>query len=191
MEPTSRPGLLVVEEAEALRAEELGALERAGLSVARHQLSEASDRPALRAIAEALAELAARADVDEERVALLGIGRGATLAFLCACQSGGVAALALWGGELVRDTLDAERPFQPLEMALGLEAPLLVHVGGLTPAGAPARLEHIRTTLSQFARRFDIVGHEEAGDALEGDARTAALENTLDFLIEELELGTA
>jgi dienelactone hydrolase len=187
---SSRPGLLVVEAADALLDSEQVALESAGLVVARHQVNEPSDRPALRAISEALDALTARPDVDEERVAVLGLERGATLSFLRACQSGGVAALALWGGELVRDTLDAERPFQPLEMALGLEAPLLAHVGGLTPAGAEARLEHIRATLSQFARRFDIVAHARAGELLEGEARSAALQNTVEFLVEELELRT-
>ncbi len=190
MEPISRPALLVIEEGDGLQADELGVLEGAGLCVARHRLIEGGDRPALRAITEALAALAVREDVDEDLVALLGIGRGATLAFLRACQSGGVAALALWGGELVRDTLDAERPFQPLEMALGLEAPLLVHVGGEVPAGAPERLEHIRATLSQFARRFDIVAHGDSGDVLSEEARTSALNETVEFLVEELEVST-
>ena len=187
----SRPGLLVLEEAGALEEEELARLAGLGLVVERHGLTETSDRPALREVSSALSELAGRVEVDEERVALLGIGRGATLAFLHACQSSGVAALALWGGELVRDALDAERPFQPLEMALGLEAPLLLHVGAQAPAGAPERLGHIRATLSQFARRFDIVAHEAAGASLDGEARAAALENTLEFLCEELELRSA
>ena len=178
----SRPALLVVEAGDELREAELDALEARGRVVARLTITESADRPALRELAAALELLRAREGVDGQRIELLGLGRGATLSFLYACQTGGLLAVAMWGGELVRDALDAERPFQPLEMALGLEAPLLVHVGAQTPAGAPERVELIRSTFAQFARDVEFEVHAEGGEPLEGAARARALASTLEFL---------
>lgn len=181
-----RPGLLVVEVGAELADGERDGLAAAGFFVETFTTEERGDRDALRALTTTLGALRARPDVDGERVALLGLERGATLAFLQACQASGAAAVVMWGGELVRDSLDAERPFQPLEMALGLEAPLQAHVAADSPAGAPARLGVVREALSQFARPFDIVVHPGAG--FDEAARAAALRDSLEFLRTTLEL---
>ncbi len=186
-----RPALLVVEDEQALTSDELASLSAVGLVVARARITATADRPALRELSSALSELVAREDVDAERVAALGLGRCATLALLFACQSSGLAALTMWGGELVRDKLDAEHPFQPLEMALSLEAQLSVHLDSGSAAGSSERIEVVHQAMSQFARSYDIVLHAGDPTQLDAAARGSALEHTLAFLTEVLDASPA
>jgi dienelactone hydrolase len=182
------PALLVVEAGDELQATELASFEAAGLVVARVKLAALGDRPAMAELGAALAELRERDDVDEESVAVLGIEHGATVALLHACMNSGLAGLVMWGGVFLRDKLDAERPFQPLEMALGLEAPLLAHLGADAAAGSTERVQLTREALSQFARGFDIVAHSDVGARFEGAPRAKVLQHSLDFLVELFEL---
>ena len=57
----------------------------AGFAVFKPEFDEPADRAALAALGLVLDALSRRAEVDPERVAVLGFGRGGTLAFLLGC----------------------------------------------------------------------------------------------------------
>lgn len=95
------------------------------------------------------------------RRAVLGIGPGSALALLLACTSNGIAACALVGGALVLPRLSAQRPMQPLELALNLACPLHVFHGAEDPDFPPAHVALARAKLAQFARAAEF--HALAG----------------------------
>ena len=114
------------------------------------------DRRELAALDAACAWLAARDDVDPERVAVVGLGAAGTLAFLHGCHSDAAFAVASLGGPLARAELSAARPMQPLEMALNLSCPALLLVAEGDPCAGPEVVAHARRVLTQFARSFEL-----------------------------------
>ncbi|MBM3977315.1 MAG: dienelactone hydrolase family protein [Planctomycetes bacterium] len=113
------------------------------------------DRAATAAITAELARLG--------RAGLLGLGPGSSLALLAACTSSSVVACALVGGALVLERLSAERPSQPLELALNLGCPLFVFHGMADPEFPPAHVAFARAKLDQFARDATFESVEDAG----------------------------
>ncbi len=151
------------------------------------------DRRALGDLEGAAAALVERFGVERERVGAVGIAEGGLLAFLFACTSRRVAAAASLGGSLVRAELSADRPHQPLELALNLSAPFLAVFRERDPATPVDGIERLRQVASQFALACDIVVLPGVGDFLDerGDecraARDVAWKTTLAFLREHLD----
>lgn len=149
-----------------------------------------SDRRAVRDLEAAAAQLAS--ELGGARTAVLGLGPGACLAFLQACASRSLAAGVGLGGSLVRAELAADRPSQPLELALNLSAPFLSIFGEGDPAAAPDEPERARRTASQFALPWDIVVAPGAGGSLselrvDRPAVVGAWRTALAFLRERLD----
>jgi dienelactone hydrolase len=133
-------------------------LARAGFVVHAPTLSAAAlaaDRVALRELDGALEELAGRAGVERERLGAVGFGRGGTLAFLLGCTRR-LAAVVDVDGPVLYPALSAERPIQPLELALNLEGSFLGVFAAEGPFGAEER-ELLRASLAAAARPFEIV----------------------------------
>ena len=122
-----------------------------------------SDRDATSLATAALEETLARDDVDPERLVLAGLGRGGTLAVLCACRRDGAACVLDLGGPLIYPTLDESRSVQPLEMLLNLSAPLFMAFGVEVSEEDRGWVEQ---ALSQFARTYNIEPLSAGGDAL-------------------------
>lgn len=153
-----------------------------------------ADRRAVADLEAAAATLAQRPDVDARRLAVVGFGPGGTLAFLLGCQSRRIGAVVDFYGPIVYDELSADRPVQPLEMALNLSAPLLAIFG---EADGSIPLDHVRKmgeVLSQFAKPHEILTLPGAGhgfadvqrDTYDPDASERAWSATTTFLREYL-----
>ena len=144
----------------------------------------------------AVEALAARSEVDPERIGTVGFCLGGKLAFLLGCRSTQIAAVVDFYGRVAYEELDADHPIQPLEMALNLSAPVLAFFGEEDASIPPEHLARMREVLSQFAVHFDIVTFPGAGHGFFNDSRDshhpeAALEawmRTTAFLREWLEL---
>lgn len=160
----ARAGVLLLHERAAPAAREArDRLESADLVVRAHELSPgalASDRAALAELGAVLDELARRPEVDRERLAVVGLGRGGTLAFLLGCTRR-LAAVVDVDGPVLHPELSPARPIQPLELALNLEGSFLgLFSGRSSGSGAPVgpeEIELLRERLSSAARTFDIV----------------------------------
>jgi len=156
---SDRAGVLLVHEGSFLAsAETLGLLSDEGFEVAEHALgaeARESDRAALPELDGALDRLRRRPGVDPERVAVLGIGRGGTLAFLLGCTRR-LAAVVDVDGPVLHAELSASRPIQPLELALNLEGAFLGVFSAEGAVGAEER-ELLRECLVSAARPFEIV----------------------------------
>jgi dienelactone hydrolase len=149
-----RPAALIAfdEGAQAFADTLAATLHAAGWSTLRLSGSALADTHGDRARAaeleRALAALAGVEGIDARRLALVGVGMLGTQAFLCACASRRVAALVDVCGPLQHESLDAQRPVQPLDMLLNLGAPcLIVHArddarfGVAQATAAAARME--------------------------------------------------
>jgi len=115
-----------------------------------------ADRAALRELELGLRALVERPDVDAERVAVLGLCLGGTLAFLAGCTSTLPAALVVVQAPLVYPELGPDRPVQPLELALNLARPLLGAFGGRDPHVPVADLERLRQTLAAGMKTHEL-----------------------------------
>lgn len=161
MEERARAGVLLLC-AEARAAITRAAEERlasAGFVVLAPELSTGAlcaDRRALQEIDAALEMLVHNPDVDRERLGVLGFGRGGTLAFLLACTRR-LAAVVDVDGPVLYPALSAERPIQPLELALNLEGSFLGVFSGPSGPVGDEEIELLRERLSSAARPFDIV----------------------------------
>ena len=122
-----------------------------------------SDREATAMATEELSGLIATEGVEPDAVVLAGVGRGGTVAVLCACRMDGAALVLDIGGPLIYRELDEGRSVQPLEMLLNLSAPLFMAFGEEVSAEDRGWVE---ASLSQFARTYDIVTTPVAGSAL-------------------------
>lgn len=132
-------------------------LEAAGFVALAHALSPAaleSDRAALAELDPRLAELGRLPGVDPERLAVLGLGRGGTLAFLLACTRRLAAAVDV-EGPVLHAELSPARPTQPLELALNLEGAFLGLFAEDGAVGAEQR-ELLRARLEAAARPFEL-----------------------------------
>ncbi len=144
--------------ASAWAEDALARLARAGLTARAHVLSEvalASDRGALPELDRALDGLRALDGVQGERLAVLGLGRGGTLAFLLGCTRR-LAALVDVEGPVLHPVLSPERPTQPLELGLNLEGAFLGVFAERGAVGAEERAL-LRARLSSAARPFELV----------------------------------
>ncbi len=157
------PAAGLASEAESALAQRLA--ER-GLSVFLPELvAGAGDRASSADLEGAAQALAALPEVEAERVAVLGAGRGGTLAFLFACHSSTPSAAIAIDAPLIYAELGPERPAQPLELALNLGCPLLAIFDSESSVPAAER-ERLEQVLSQFARDYDTVTIPAAMDAL-------------------------
>jgi dienelactone hydrolase len=159
------PVLLVA--AGAALEREAARLAAAGHAVLAVDPGAAGDRPGLALLRAARAELCARESTED--VVAVGSGEPGTLALLLAVTSGGLAGVALLGAPVVRASLDADRPHQPLEMIPNLDCPLLA----LLEAGDGAEEQRalLETALAQAARRGEA---EVLAGAPDGEAGRAA-----------------
>jgi len=156
-----RPAVLVLlaeDERWALGEPWLARLRAEGYAAELHALSPAaldSDRSALAELAAPLSALERRAEVDRERLAVLGFGRGGTLAFLLGCTRR-VAAVVDVDGPVLHPTLTSARPSQPLELALNFEGAFL---GLFAEAGAVGAEERalLGAMLTSAARPHELV----------------------------------
>lgn len=198
------PGLLLVHDAGGPHQglEELAAaFAREGFAVLAPDLGRADQLPDRRALADleaGLAWLAARDDVDSDALAAVGFGSGGTLAFLLGCTSRRLAAVVDFWGPTLYAELSAERPSQPLELALNLTCPALFHFGSEDEAVPPGDIDRLETALGQFALSYELEHWEGAGSGFlwsgrpgyhEPSAR-AAWDRTLRFLREHLATST-
>lgn len=181
----TRPGLLVFAEPGHGAAHALAEQARSASWIAEVPLLSA------RALADdraAVAELAGRRDAlvragaDPARLALVGFGRGGTLAFLCAC-AWRVRATVDVEGPVVHATLSKERPIQPLELALNFEGALLLLRAGQGSALSDEELLHLEARLSSAGRPCAIVVAPELARAEPERARSLA-GRVFSFLVE-------
>lgn len=115
----------------------------------------AADRAALAELDPVLAALARAAG--GAGVGVVGVGRAGTLAFLLACARR-VAAVVDVDGPVLYPALSAERPTQPIELALNLEGAFL----GLFARGGPVGAEEralLEGRLRAAARPHELVVH--------------------------------
>ena len=146
-----------------------------------------SDREATAMATEELSALIATEGVEPDAVVLAGVGRGGTVAVLCACRVDGAALVLDIGGPLIYAELDEGRSVQPLEMLLNLSTPLFMAFGEEVSDQDRGWIE---SSLSQFARTYDIVTAPVAGSALfsaESDVDEPVWEATKAFLQLHLE----
>lgn len=128
----------------------LARLGAAGFAAEAHALGARAleeDRAGLEELERVLGPRAAEA-------ALLGLGRGGTLAFLFACARR-VAASVDVEGPVLHPALSRARPTQPLELALNLEGAFLGLFGADGPVGSEER-ELLRARLAAAARSFEL-----------------------------------
>ena len=148
-----------------------------------------SDREATAMATEELSGLIATEGVEPDAVVLAGVGRGGTVAVLCACRMDGAALVLDLGGPLIYRELDEGRSVQPLEMLLNLSAPLFMAFGEEVSDEDRGWVE---ASLSQFARTYDIVTAPVAGSALfsaESDVDEPVWEAARAFLQLHLEIS--
>jgi pimeloyl-ACP methyl ester carboxylesterase len=122
-----------------------------------------SDREATAMATEELSALIETEGVEPDAVVLAGVGRGGTLAVLCACRMDGAALVLDLGGPLIYKELDEGRSVQPLEMLLNLSAPLFMAFGEEV---SDEERGWVESSLSQFARTYDIFTATVAGSEL-------------------------
>lgn len=115
----------------------------------------ADDRSAISS-AERFAKWLVR-EADSEVCAVMGYEHSGTRAFLLGCTTNVADGIVVLDGPLALKELSRERPFQPLEMALGLECPLLAIYGQESESVSEQDRATYADVLSQFARSFDIV----------------------------------
>ena len=150
--------LLAEDERRALGEPWLARLRVQDYAAELHALSPAaleSDRVALAELEAPLAALARGAEVDRERLAVLGFGRGGTLAFLLGCTRR-VAAVVDVDGPVLHAELTRVRPSQPLELALNFEGAFLGLFAADGAVGAEERAL-LGAALTTAARPHELV----------------------------------
>jgi len=170
-------------------------LSDAGFVCSDVELDVASDRASLARIEAALRELGARPEVDDRNLGVIGVGLGGTLALLAGCTSRRVRAVACLQPLLVFSDLSAARPFQPIELLLNLDVPLLVVFGGRDSQATPEHVALFRRQCELGAKNVELVQFETSGPELFGvpnSARrasdaAAALERLLAFAADTLQ----
>lgn len=115
------------------------------------------DRRAVADLDAAALELATEDAVDAERIAAMGFCMGGCLAFLLGCQSTRVAAVVDLYGRIRYAELDANKPVQPLDMALNLHCPLLAVFGEQDATIPPDDVRAMQERLAAFAKPAEVV----------------------------------
>jgi carboxymethylenebutenolidase len=160
----------------------------------RAAVSSLPDRRVLADLEGALVHLANDPSVDAKRLGAVGFCMGGNYAYLLGCKSMRVRAVVDFYGRFVYRELTANKPVQPLEMALNLSCPLLAIFGGQDPSISRADVEKLRTTLDQFGKELTIVTFPGAGHGFlndrrksyDADAAAKAWKLAIDFLREHL-----
>jgi len=115
-------------------------------------LARGDHREAGREIEAGLKRLAQVEGAGADPLLIVGVGSSGTAAFLQACRSRRVGALAIVDVPLILDALDAQRPVQPLEMLLNLDVPLL-RVESMGPSVLePEHSQRVDLQLDAFSR---------------------------------------
>ena len=163
--------LLLGDAADEARLEGAERLARAGFAVLVPEVEETADRASLAALDRALESWRG---AGAGRTAVLGFGRGGTLAFLLGCTRR-MAAVVDVEGPVLYPELSAARPAQPLELALNLEGAFLGFFAGASGRIQTQEIELLRARLSSAARPFDIVVYPEAAEGFH-DRRRASFD---------------
>jgi carboxymethylenebutenolidase len=152
------------------------------------------DRRVLGDLEGALVHLANDPEVDAKRLGAVGFCMGGNYAYLLGCKSMRVRAVVDFYGRFIYKELTANKPIQPLEMALNLSCPLLAMFGEEDPSISRADVERLRGVLTQFAKDFTIVAFPGVGHGFMNDRRKSydvvaaekAWKLAVDFLREHL-----
>ena len=152
------------------------------------------DRRVLGDLEGALVHLANDPLVDATRLGAIGFCMGGNYAYLLGCKSTRVRCVVDFYGRFIYKELTANRPVQPLEMALNLACPLLAIFGEGDPSISRDDIAKFRTTLDQFSKEFTIVTFPGAGHGFLNDRRKSydegaaakAWKLAVDFLREHL-----
>jgi len=152
------------------------------------------DRRVLGDLDGALVHLASDAHVDARRLGAIGFCMGGNYAYLLGCKSTRLSCVVDFYGRFIYKELTANKPIQPLEMALNLSCPLLAIFGEQDPSISLADVEKFRTTLEQFSKEFTIVTFPGAGHGFlndrrksyDADAAAKAWKLAVEFLREHL-----
>jgi len=156
----------------------------------RAAVSKLPDRRVLGDLEGALVHLANDPEVDAKRLGAIGFCMGGNYAYLLGCKSTRVRCVVDFYGRFIYRELTAEKPIQPLEMALNLSCPLLAIFGEEDPSISRDDVEKLRKTLEQFSKEFTIVTFPGAGHGFLNDRRksydAAAAEKAWKLAIEFL-----
>ena len=160
----------------------------------RAAVSSLPDRRVLGDLEGALVHLSSDPEVDAKRLGAVGFCMGGNYAYLLGCKSTRVRAVVDFYGRFVYRELTANKPIQPLEMALNLSCPLLAIFGEEDPSISREDVAKFRRTLEQFSKEITIATFPGAGHGFLNDKRKsydkAAAEKAwklaVDFLREHL-----
>lgn len=117
-----------------------------------------ADRRAIREIGARADAWRAGGEVDDERLAVVGFGRGGTLAFLLGCAQRFEAVVDV-DGPVLYPGLGPDRPTQPLELGLNLEGAFLGSFAEAHPGVDAEQLALLRERLTAAARPFELERH--------------------------------
>jgi carboxymethylenebutenolidase len=142
----------------------------------------------------ALVALAGDPRVARTRLGAVGFCMGGNYAYMLGCTSRRLSAVVDFYGRFVYPELSANKPIQPLELALNLGVPLLAFFGEDDPSISREDVERFRGVLTQFARDFRIVTYPGVGHGFMNDRRKSyderaaneAFRLSIDFLREHL-----
>lgn len=151
------------------------------------------DRRVLGDLDAALALLVERTGLADDKLGALGFCMGGNYAYLFGCHSDRVHAVVDFYGRIVYPELSANKPMQPLEMALNLTAPLLALFAGQDPSIPAEDVAALERQLGQFMKRAEV--HVFAGaqhgffnetrPGYDAQAAERAWQLVLEFLAEE------
>jgi carboxymethylenebutenolidase len=152
------------------------------------------DRRVLGDLEGALVHFSNDPEVDAKRLGAIGFCMGGNYAYLLGCKSTRVNAVVDFYGRFIYKELTAQKPIQPLEMALNLSCPLLAIFGEQDPSISRDDVAKFRSTLEQFSKEFTIVTFPGVGHGFLNDRRKSydkaaagrAWRLAVDFLREHL-----
>ena len=124
--------------------------------------AELPDRRALSDLDGGARWLGEREDVDARSIAVLGFGRGGTLAFLAGCTSSRFSCVVDYCGGPLYPELSEKRPTQPIELHLNLDRPLLAFFGERDQHVPAEHVRLLRERLDMAGKDFEIVTYEGA-----------------------------
>jgi carboxymethylenebutenolidase len=117
-----------------------------------------------RDLAGAVEELRSRPDIDPDRISVWGYCTGGTLAWLAACQTGGLASAVLFfPSQPVFAELGPKTPVHPMDLIWQLTCPTLFIYGDQDFVMPPERLADLRSRISQWEVDAEVRIYEGAG----------------------------
>lgn len=152
------------------------------------------DRRVLGDLEGALEHLARDPAVDPARLGAVGFCMGGNYAYLLGCTSLRLRAVVDFYGRFVYPELSANKPVQPLDLALNLSCPLLAIFGETDPSISIEEVARFRETLERAARDATVVVFPGVGHGFLSERRAShdpraaarAWELAVDFLREHL-----